>query len=276
MERENEVCYLLRFRNLLNQFLVDMYAKIETERLNYIRNNQKKLRIGRIFGDTRCHMYTIEWQKRGLPHVHILLWLEEKMRPESIDQIICAELPDPDINPDLYQFIKTTMVHGPCGSFNLKSPCMVDGDDRYPKYRRRSPADGGKTFKLNGVEIDNRWIVPYNPVLSHTFGTHVNVESCNSVKAIKSNYLNKGSDQTSFTVQDFDEVTKYQAGRYISSSEAVWRIFRFPIHDRFPSVMHLAVHLENGQRIYFTEQDVIDKFQLITYGKITASIEEKR
>ncbi|GFT58062.1 ATP-dependent DNA helicase [Trichonephila clavipes] len=46
MERhgEREVCYLLLFRNLLNQFLVDMFAKIETERLNWIRHNQKKLR----------------------------------------------------------------------------------------------------------------------------------------------------------------------------------------------------------------------------------------
>lgn len=103
--------------------------------------------------------------------------------------------------------------------------------------------------------------MPYNPVLSHTFRTHINVESCNSVKSIKyiCKYVNKGSDQAAFTVDDFDEVTNYQTGRYISSSEAVWRIFRFLIHDRFPSVMHLAVHLENGQRIFFTEKSVVDK-----------------
>ncbi|GFY04398.1 ATP-dependent DNA helicase [Trichonephila clavipes] len=44
MERHGEVCYLLLFRNLLNQFLVDMFAKIETERLDWIRHYQKKLR----------------------------------------------------------------------------------------------------------------------------------------------------------------------------------------------------------------------------------------
>ncbi|XP_074096348.1 uncharacterized protein LOC141525685 [Cotesia typhae] len=60
--------------------------------------------------------------------------------------------------------------------------------------------------------------------------------------------MNKGSDQAAFTVGDLDEVTKYEAGRYISTSEAVWRILSFPIHERFPPVMHLAVHLENGQR----------------------------
>ncbi|CAG9771498.1 unnamed protein product [Ceutorhynchus assimilis] len=44
MERNDEENYIILFRSLLNQFLVDTYAKIETERLNYVRNNQKKLR----------------------------------------------------------------------------------------------------------------------------------------------------------------------------------------------------------------------------------------
>ncbi|XP_074115105.1 uncharacterized protein LOC141537825 [Cotesia typhae] len=371
MERDGESCYLLLFHNLLNQFLVDMYAKIETERLCWIRNNQKTLRseehvhlkdaltkndeelsaigkmvvlpssftggprythertqdamtyvrhygrpdlfitftcnpkwpeitellrqgqksydrhdivakvfnlkvkhimklltVGRIFGDVKCHMYTIEWQKRGLPHVHILLWLENKIRPDCIDQIRSAELPDHNLDSDLHDIVKSSMIHGPCGSFNTKSPCMMDGkcskrylkvflketetgEDGYPKYRRRSPTDGGVKLMFNGVTIDNRWVVPYNPVLSRTFKAHINVEYCNSIKSIKyiCKYINKGSDQASFTVEDLDEVKKYQAGRYISSSEAIWRIFCFHIHDRFPSVMHLAVHLENG-RVY--------------------------
>ena len=49
-------------------------------------------------------------------------------------------------------------------------------------------------------------------------------------------------------LNDNDEVMRYQIGRYISSNEAVWRIFGFPIHERDPAVIHLAVYLENGQR----------------------------
>ncbi|GFR04231.1 ATP-dependent DNA helicase [Trichonephila clavata] len=48
-----------------------------------------------------------------------------------------------------------------------------------------------------------------------------------------------------------DEVTTYQQRRYISSSEAVWRLLNFPIHQRYPTVVHLAVHLEGGQRVYY-------------------------
>jgi hypothetical protein len=33
----------------------------------------------------------------------------------------------------------------------------------------------------------------------------------------------------------------------------------FPFHERYPTVVHLAVHLENGQRVYFTEENVHDR-----------------
>ncbi|GFY14242.1 ATP-dependent DNA helicase [Trichonephila clavipes] len=51
---------------------------------------------GKVFGDIQCHMYSIEWQKRGLPHVHILIWLKQKLLPNQIDNIISAEIPDPE------------------------------------------------------------------------------------------------------------------------------------------------------------------------------------
>ncbi|XP_044591486.1 uncharacterized protein LOC123269716 [Cotesia glomerata] len=166
------------------------------------------------------------------------------------------------------------MIHGPCGDFNFSSPCMLagvctkryprpflketqTGEDGYPKYRRRSPEDGGIAIKINGNDIDNRWVVPFNPVLSRTFKAHINIEYCNSVKSIRyiCKYVNKGSGQAAFTVENLDEVSRYEAGRYISSSEAVWRIFGFHIHERYP----LVVHLENGQRVYFTEENIVYK-----------------
>lgn len=48
-------------------------------------------------------------------------------------------------------------------------------------------------------------------------------------------------------------------GHYISTNEALWRIFSYPIHERYPAVVHLAVHLENGQRVYFTDQNVLQR-----------------
>ena len=46
---------------------------------------------------------------------------------------------------------------------------------------------------------------------------------------------------------------------YISSSDAAWRTLYFPIHKQFASVMYLAVHLENGQKMYFTEDNIVGR-----------------
>ncbi|XP_054714667.1 uncharacterized protein LOC129224264 [Uloborus diversus] len=86
----------------------------------------------------------------------------------------------------------------------------------------------------------------------------------NSVKSIKyvCKYITKGNDQAAFILKndkDIDEIEIYESGRYISSSEAVWKILGFPIHERYPAVIHLAVHLENGQRVYFTAHNIHNK-----------------
>jgi hypothetical protein len=94
---------------------------------------------GEVFGPTICHMYTIEWQKRGLPHAHVLLRFQEKLRPTDIDHLISAEFPDPNNDPQLYDVIKSNMVHGPCAAVNPQSKCM---DHR--KCSKRYPRDSGR------------------------------------------------------------------------------------------------------------------------------------
>ncbi|CAK1599932.1 unnamed protein product [Parnassius mnemosyne] len=117
-----------------------------------------------IFGDVLCYMYSVEWQKRGLPHAHILLWLKDKARPNDVDSLISAEIPEPIADPVLYDIVITHMIHGPCDAFNGNAPCMQDGrctkrypkalvdetvtgHDGYPLYRRRSRDNGGFTVE---------------------------------------------------------------------------------------------------------------------------------
>ncbi|XP_076756485.1 uncharacterized protein LOC143432269 [Xylocopa sonorina] len=207
-------------------------------------------------------------KNNGLPHAHILIWMMGKITPNRIDEIISAEISDIKIDKDLHDIVSKNMIHGPCRSLNNNSPCMSDGNctkryprdllaetitgnDGYPLYRRRSTKDGGKSNKLkvlnNTIDVDNRWVVPYSPLLLKTYNAYVNIEYCNSMKAIKyiCKYTNKGSDMAVFGLR-----------RYISSNEAVWRILSFSIHERFPTVVHLAVHLEDGQHVYFTSENV--------------------
>ena len=51
-----------------------------------------------------------------------------------------------------------------------------------------------------------------------------------------------------------DEVSLYQDSRYLSTNEGVWKFFGFEVHEHWPHVEQLSVHLENGQRVYFTRE----------------------
>ncbi|GFV79730.1 helitron_like_N domain-containing protein [Trichonephila clavipes] len=44
MVRQHQDNYILRYRQLFHQYIVDMYAKVESERLRFLRFNQAKLR----------------------------------------------------------------------------------------------------------------------------------------------------------------------------------------------------------------------------------------
>ena len=72
-----------------------------------------------MFGNKVAHVFTIEFQKRGLPHMQALLFLKspDKIRTcAQVDNLVCAEFPDPKDDPMLFETSKCCMVHGPCGA----------------------------------------------------------------------------------------------------------------------------------------------------------------
>ncbi|GFR19877.1 helitron_like_N domain-containing protein [Trichonephila clavata] len=58
-------------------------------------------------------MYSIKWQ-RGLPHLHLLLWLMGKLRPNQIEEVISTEIPNPEADRELYNTVYQSMIQGPC------------------------------------------------------------------------------------------------------------------------------------------------------------------
>ena len=87
------------------------------------------IKAGFVLGKVVAHMHVVEFQKRGLPHVHILVILADQDRnitPEMIDSIVVAEIPpeieEPEDRSDtssgksLREIVLTNMIHGPCGA----------------------------------------------------------------------------------------------------------------------------------------------------------------
>jgi hypothetical protein len=160
-------------------------------------------------------LYAIEFQKRGLPHAHILLFVRGEDRPKTtaeVDKMVSAELPDREADPVAFQSVSQFMVHGPCGVLNPSFPCMINGKcskhypkrinsettyDKhgFPKYRRRSNDNFVTT--LSGVNLNNCWVIPHNVSLVVKFQAHINVEICNRAKSVKYlfKYIHKGHDR---------------------------------------------------------------------------------
>ena len=180
-----------------------------------------------VFGTVTGYIYAMEWQKRGLPHAHILIFIRQEdaiYSTSDIDRVVCAEIPNPDRQAMLHKLVVQNMIHSPCGKYNKNRPCCKKSglceraypkpfcsstsvnEESYPNYRRRSPSEGGNSFvndeKFGDLTITNEWIVPYNPYLLKKFEAHINVEICSSVKAIKylHKYVFKGSDKAQIAV----------------------------------------------------------------------------
>jgi hypothetical protein len=71
-----------------------------------------------------------------------------------------------------------------------------------------------------------------------------------------------------------NEIKKYVDGRSVCPNEAFWRIFGFPLQEKFLAVERLPVHLQNGQTVIFhegKERHIVDEGPPTT--KLTAYFE---
>ena len=229
----------------------------------------KELEQDGIFGKIIGRVSVVEFQKRGAPHTHTLIWIKDfNPTPANIDRVISAEIPEKGEEGSqqrvLHDLVMEKMIHGPCKPghacwrdgrcekgfpFDFKSSTSL-GEAYYPEYRRRSPEEGGNTGTKRGVEIDNRWVIPYNAYLLMKYGSHINIQYVVSVASIKYlfKYNFKGGDMMTVggTTTD-DEVETFLTKRYISSCSGAWRMFKFGLVQTKPTVSQLDIHLENNQ-----------------------------
>ncbi len=85
----------------------------------------QEIKKGGIFGKVRAVVHTIEFQKCGLPHMHLLIFLDPEDKictPADADSVSCAQIPDPETHPILHEVVTKCMMHGPCDH-----RCQKDG-----------------------------------------------------------------------------------------------------------------------------------------------------
>ncbi|GFT78626.1 ATP-dependent DNA helicase [Trichonephila clavipes] len=275
-----------------------MYVKVESERLRFIALNQTKLRAENYIHLQDAIRNVADLDPNSLGQMVILpssfvnsarylheytqdafTYVRNYGRPDLFITMTCNPA-WPEITRELIPGQNSTDKHDlTAREFKVKV-------QKFVALLTKAPEDGGHTLAqkprggIQEILVDNSWIVPYSPLLSKIFNCHINVEFCNTVKAIKyiCKYINKGSDQAIFNIRQQDnvnidprdEMQTFRACRYVGSNEAAWRILGLPLHERHPTVIHLAVHLPNGERIYFTENNFRERMATPPKTTLTA------
>ena len=95
-------------------------------------------------------------------------------------------------------------------------------------------------FGAGTVQVDNQWIIPYNPYILVKFHCHTNVELVTMFRTVKYcfKYIYKGPDRATLEYEH-DKIKQYINGRYIGAPEGIWQILHFNVHKQVPSIKHL-------------------------------------
>ena len=154
--------------------------------------------------------------------------------------------------------------------------------DGYPLYRRRGRF---QATLPDGRIITDNWVVPHNPYLLKRYRAHCNVEvitrhtsPCLHI-ARRTSYVTRRTSHTTnhtshvtqvcahfrcfkyvykytfkppdHTAVCIDEINAHLSGRLLTVSEAVHRLLSLKLHDEWPSVVRLDIHLPHQQRMVF-------------------------
>uniref|UniRef100_A0A0K0EFM1 ATP-dependent DNA helicase n=1 Tax=Strongyloides stercoralis TaxID=6248 RepID=A0A0K0EFM1_STRER len=263
-----------------------------------------------LFGPNIYLFYCIEIEKNGLPHGHIIIKLKNfKKEPNFIDKIITAEIPGEKKDKQLYNLVIEHMLHNRCDELKEKASCWDSCRNTcskgYPKpFMNETIIDADTEeifYKRNSNNKMNKYVVPYNVFLLKYFNSSINIRVVDNI--LGSSYIfkemiaNKNSASKRINLEILlnnkkkDEISNYQKVRCINTTDALWRIYQYPLLGHTIDVEILYIHeniLKNFTLPNYTieaEDDIvkyilktskIGKSKLIAYFDLMKEEKEKK
>ncbi|XP_059150287.1 uncharacterized protein LOC131937110 [Physella acuta] len=183
-------------QRLIEQFpvVVSRHFMIRLNALmKFVKNNQE------VFGGhLKDYWWRIEFQNRGSPHLHMLVWIENHPSfdtPEGIailDQICKCEIPLE--SSDLYELVKKCQIHRHTNTCKKGDNPSLVCRFRFPRPVQAATAMIAETsdeFIRNGGRIcllkrgqDDIWVNSYNPTLLKIWGANMDIQPCGSNESI--------------------------------------------------------------------------------------------
>lgn len=217
-----------------------------------------------VLGRPAYTVGVIEFQKRGLPHAHLLLYAEDRAgkdftaKPADVDNFVCTEISETKTTWGR-KLVDSNMVHR-CGPFCFTKKHNCAGKTEICQElcdlcRKRFPHDFCEKTKLDPEkghvihrrrEPEDRLCVEFNETLLRMWDGHCNVKVASTAQIIAYlfAYTFKGNDKAEYILQleeTGSPLKAYRKARYLTSMEAVWRALSYQNVWIEPSVHTLNV-----------------------------------
>ena len=249
----------------------DVVCQVFYRKLQAILKNMRDGKYFKVNNSTREYhkiqfeVRVIEYQRRGLPHAHLVFKFQDQFMPRYedkpalaawIDQHICAAYPsiisdeqplEPGENYEqdtVYaEIVRSHMLHK-CfpasngGCKNENDVCTKGFDSNIITNVTLFDQRGFPQYKRPTTKSIN--VVPHQRQILKDWNGHANVEFAGSTYTViyLYKYLFKGSKSVKLRlsnaddINDNDEINLYLRGRYLCSMDCYWRILG---HETYPA-----------------------------------------
>lgn len=177
---------------------------------------------------------------------------------QVLDEHISAEHPDPSVDEDGFKLVHAYMRHKHSHRCSMKDGRCQYGFPLRPEDKSSWDETNDRvTYRRRGMYADDSDVVEHCPWLLRKYRTHINVRAVTNLACV--GYLFKylfkpdTGDETvkARSTGPRDEGEEYFEVRYVTASEAIWRILQFYLFRRSVSVITLPVHAPGGCPVFY-------------------------
>ena len=185
------------------------------------------------WGNWLHHFERDEFQNRGAIHTHGIAYLSKSI-PELIDSnIIRADMPDPDLEPELYELVKKHQIHT-CDS-RCKGPAPPGSRCKkgFPQPYSDTTYEDKNSLRYiyRRTKEEDLYIVPYHAPTLLLWNGHVNFQYVTTKQFAKymTKYVTKSEPTEYFDLREADAFRKHILARRLGSMELMILLLGYSI-----------------------------------------------
>ncbi|CAH1766489.1 8786_t:CDS:2 [Entrophospora sp. SA101] len=177
----------------------------------------------------------VEFQNRGAAHTHGVYWVTKTIEKMITENIIRSDLPDPDIEPELYEYVSRHQIHTcspKCGGPAAPGQTCKKGFPR-PFSPMTHENNELKKYIYYCRSSKDRWVVPYHAPTLIIWNAHINIQYVNTrgLARYLNKYVTKSEPSHIFNIREGDKYREHVQARRLGSMELMFLLLGKTICD---------------------------------------------